>query len=55
MEIATAKASSEAWVNAESATYHKGGRSYGATKQEEFMAEQDGIRAEYHAAMGNSQ
>jgi hypothetical protein len=33
MKIATAKSSSEVWVNAESGAYHKVGRSYGATKQ----------------------
>ena len=54
-EIAAAKASRKVWVNTESGTYHKGGRWYGATKQGKFMAEQDAIRAGYHAARGKSQ
>ena len=49
-EIAAAKASGKVWVNTDTGVYHKGGKWYGATKQGKFMAEDDAIKAGYHAS-----
>jgi hypothetical protein len=49
-EIADAKAKGLVWVNTGSGVYQKGGRSYGKTKQGQFMTEADAQKAGYHEA-----
>lgn len=49
-DIAAARASGKVWVNTDTHVYHKGGQWYGATKQGQFMTEQEAIKAGYRAA-----
>jgi len=49
-EVQSAKAAGKVWVNTASGVYHKSGRWFGATKQGQFMTEQEAIKAGYRAA-----
>jgi hypothetical protein len=49
-QIAGAKARGEVWVNTDTGVYHKGGKWYGATKQGQFMTEQEALKAGYRPA-----
>jgi hypothetical protein len=49
-DIQSAKSGGKVWVNTDSGVYHRGGRWYGATKQGQFMTEQEAIRAGYKPA-----